>query len=150
MLTVGNAGSIIGNVTVNGGGFTNNGTVGGNGLTHRQAGGSFVNNGTVNTPLQWQVNQGAFTNNNAFNGSLANTGTAANNGTLTGSVINTAAGTVSNTGTITGSATKWALHQQRHDRRQLRQHGRAERHGTIGRQPRPTAAWSRPATRSAR
>ena len=105
MLTVASTGSMLGNVTVNGGGFTNNGTIGGNGLLTVNAGGSFVNNGTVNTPLQWQVNQGTFTNNSAFNGSLANTGTAANNGTLTGSVINTTTGTFSNTATITGSAT---------------------------------------------
>jgi uncharacterized protein with beta-barrel porin domain len=102
-LTIGNAGSIVGNVTVNGGGFVNNGTVGGNGLLTVNPGASFVNNGTVNTPLQWQLNMGGFTNNGAFNGSLANTGTAANTGTLAGSAINSATGTFANSGTITGS-----------------------------------------------
>ncbi|MFZ5782889.1 MAG: autotransporter outer membrane beta-barrel domain-containing protein, partial [Pseudomonadota bacterium] len=103
MLTIGSSGSVTGEVTVNGGGLTNNGTIDGNGLVTVNAGGSFVNNGTVNTPSQWQLNQGTFTNNNAFNGSLANTGTAANNGTIAGSVINGTTGTFGNAGTITGS-----------------------------------------------
>ena len=104
MLTVAGTGSLTGDVTVNnGGGFTNNGTLGDNGLLTVNAGGSFTNNGTVNTPIQWQLNQGSFTNNGTFNGSLANTGTATNNATLTGSVINTNTGTFINNGAVTGS-----------------------------------------------
>ena len=123
MLTLGNNGSIVGNVTVNGGGLTNSGTIGGDGLLTVNSGGSFVNNGTVNTPSQWQVNQGTFTNNNVFNGSLANTGTATNNGTLDRLGDQHAAPARSaNNGT---------------DRRQRRQHGHAERHRHDRRQPRP-------------
>jgi autotransporter-associated beta strand protein len=103
MLTIGSSGSITGEVTVNGGSLINNGRIDGNGLVTVNVGGSFVNNGTVNTPSQWQLNQGTFTNNSAFNGSLANTGTAANNGTIDGSVINGTTGTFENAGTITGS-----------------------------------------------
>ena len=83
-LTIANTGSIVGNLTVN-------------------PGATFVNNGTVNTPGIWQLNQGSFTNNNAFLGNLANTGTASNAGTLTGSVINGAAGSFANNGTVAGS-----------------------------------------------
>jgi len=103
MLTIGKSGSITGDVTVNGGGFTNNGMIDGNGLVTVNVGGSFVNNGTVNPPSQWQLNQGIFTNNGTFSGSLANTGTATNNGTLGGSVINGTNGMFDNNGTITGS-----------------------------------------------
>ncbi|SJZ69190.1 hypothetical protein SAMN02745126_01916, partial [Enhydrobacter aerosaccus] len=109
-LTIANTGSIVGDVTINkGGGFTNNGTIDGNGLLTVNAGGSFINNGTVNTPLQWQLNQGSFTNNGTFNGSLANTGTASNTGTLTGSVINGTSGMFSNSGTITGGVSNMGL-----------------------------------------
>jgi uncharacterized protein with beta-barrel porin domain len=103
-LTIASTGSIVGNATVNNGGnLTNNGTISGNGLLTVNAGGTFTNNGTVDTPLQWQLNEGNFTNNSAFNGSFANTGRATNTGTLTGAVINGSAGDFSNTGTITGS-----------------------------------------------
>jgi len=102
LLTIGQNGSIVGNVTVNtGGGLVNDGTIGGNGLLTINAGGSFVNNGTVDTPLQWQLNRGSFTNNGTFNGNLANAGTAANTGTLTGAVINGSTGGFVNTGRIT-------------------------------------------------
>jgi uncharacterized protein with beta-barrel porin domain len=104
LLTIASTGSIVGNVTVNnGGGLTNNGAIGGNGMVTINAGGTFTNNGTVDTPLQWQVNQGTFANNGTFNGSLANTGTATNSSMLMGAVINGSAGVLSNTGTIAGN-----------------------------------------------
>ncbi len=113
LLTIANTGSILGDVTVNnGGGLVNNGTIGGNGQLTVNAGGSFVNNGTVDTPLQWQLNSGNFTNNGAFNASLANLGLAANGGTLTGSVFNGSLGQFSNTGTITGNVTNMGLFAQ--------------------------------------
>ena len=110
-----NNGTIGGNgqFTVNaGGGFINNNTFGDNSLFTVAAGGSFVNNGTVDTPLQWQLNSGNFTNNGAFNSSFANVGLAANAGTLTGSVINGSLGQFSNTGTITGSVSNMGLFAQ--------------------------------------
>ena len=57
----------------------------------------------------WQLNQGSFTNSNAFLGNLANTGTATNTGTLTGSVINGAAGSFANNGTVTGSVANMGI-----------------------------------------
>jgi uncharacterized protein with beta-barrel porin domain len=109
LLTLAASGSITGDVTVNGGGLANNGTIGGNGLLTVNPGGSFINNGTVNTPSQWQLNDGSFTNNGAFNGSLANTGTATNSGTLAGAVINGSAGNFTNNGTVTGNVTNFGL-----------------------------------------
>jgi len=111
LLTIANTGSIVGDVTVNkNGSLTNNGTIGGNGLLTIYAGGTFINNGTVDTPLQWQLNEGTFINSGSFNSSgLANTGTATNNGTLTGSVINGNLGTFNNTGTITGSVSNMGV-----------------------------------------
>jgi len=110
-----NNGTIGGNgqFTVNaGGGFINNNMFGDDSLLTVAAGGSFVNNGTVDTPLQWQLNSGNFTNNGAFNSSFANVGLAANAGTLTGSVINGSLGQFSNTGTITGSVSNMGLFAQ--------------------------------------
>jgi outer membrane autotransporter protein len=109
-LTIAGAGSIVGDVTVNSGGrLTNNGTIGGNGLLTVNAGGAFTNNGTVNTPLQWQLNQGTFTNNGTFIADLANTGTASNAGTLTGSLINGNTGVFGNTGTINGTVSNMGM-----------------------------------------
>jgi outer membrane autotransporter protein len=110
-----NNGTVVGNglFTVNaGGGFINNNTFGDNSLLTVAAGGSFVNNGTVDTPLQWQLNSGNFTNNGTFNGGFANAGVAANAGTLTGSVINGSTGQFANTGTITGSVSNMGLFAQ--------------------------------------
>ncbi len=110
-----NNGTIGGNgqFTVNaGGGFINNNTFGDNSLLTVAAGGSFVNNGTVDTPLQWQLNSGNFTNNGTFNSGFANVGLAANAGTLTGSVINGSTGQFANTGTITGSVSNMGLFAQ--------------------------------------
>jgi uncharacterized protein with beta-barrel porin domain len=104
-VTLGGTNNYAGSTTVNGGTLTiaSTGSIGGNGLLTVNAGGTFINNGAVDTPLQWQLNQGSFANNGSFNGSLANTGTATNTGTLTGAVINGNSGRFSNTGTITGS-----------------------------------------------
>ena len=76
-----------------------------------------MNNGTVNTPSQWQVNQGTFTNNNAFNGSLANTGTASHHRHLDG---------------LGDQQHQRHVQQHRHDHRQRGQHGTFTNNGTIG------------------
>jgi outer membrane autotransporter protein len=110
-----NNGTIGGNgqFTINaGGGFINNNMIGDNSLLTVGVGGSFVNNGTVDTPTQWQLNSGNFTNNGAFNSGFANTGLATNTGTLTGAVINGSAGQFTNSGTITGSLSNMGLFAQ--------------------------------------
>ena len=108
-VTLGAANTYGGGTTVNGGTLTIGSTGSITGLLTINPGGNFVNNGTVNSPGQWQVNQGTFTNSGSFVGSLANTGTATNNGTLSGSVINGNSGMFTNNGTVTGSVANMGI-----------------------------------------
>ena len=108
-VTLGGTNSYAGGTTVNGGTLTVGSTGSITGLLTINPGGSFVNNGTVNSPGQWQLNQGSFANNGSLVSNLANTGTATNNGTLNGSVINGNGGLFTNNGTVTGNVANMGL-----------------------------------------